>query len=189
MRIRFAAGSDEEEARALESMRQRVDAFWQECADRITRAGNGCADPGEHERLARALADAALRAAPGIRAELDVLEGGVRRVVIAPEMDRGGEPLALEFVKRAPEVPRVRAVRFCPGGSVPPPLADVQSRYAVDLSRARVRVGFSRGHLLEAVVYSPSFSSAADERALGAASLLVTRLVGEELCHDFLGSV
>jgi hypothetical protein len=189
MRIRFAARSDEDEALALDALRNRVDAFWRDCGERLARAGNLGADPEARQQLELTLEAAARHASPAVRVELDALEDGTRRVVVVPESDTGGELLAEEFVKRAPRAPKLTVARFRSEVSVAAALKDVQARFDVDLSRARVRIGFSRGHLLEAVVYSPSFASAADERAVAAASVLMARLVGEELCHDFLGSV
>jgi hypothetical protein len=189
MRIRFAARSDEDEALALTKMRERMDAFWRQCEGRVTESDAWCSDPAERERLERALTASAFRAAPGIRVELDALDGGGCRVVIAPDSEIGGGPLADEFVLRAPRASMLSAVRFRPEAGVQASVDAVRARTGVDLALARVRMGFSRGHLLEAVVYSPSFSSAADESGRDAASLLIERLVGEELAHDFVGSV
>src|SRR5438552_2659053 len=97
MRIRFAPRSDGDEARGLGALRERIDAFWLDSADRITRAGP-YADPELFRRLERDVTAAARRAAPGVQVEIDVLEAGARRVVVMPESDTGGEPLAREFV-------------------------------------------------------------------------------------------
>ncbi|HEX3597946.1 MAG TPA: hypothetical protein VHU80_22710, partial [Polyangiaceae bacterium] len=126
---------------------------------------------------------------PGMRVELDALDGDERRVVIAPESEMGGALVADEFVRLAPRLASISATRFRPEVDVAAALADVRMRVGVELERARVRMGFSRGHLLEAVVYAPSFSHAADDRAHAAASLLLGRLLGEGLFHDFIGSV
>ena len=188
MRIRFAARSNEDEWEALQALRRRIDSFWQECDDelarRMARLGTG-----ERKAIERALTDSARRAAAGVRVELDVLEGGERRVVVAPDSDAGGEPLADEFVRRAPPKPKRAAVRFRPEVDVKAAVTEARARFGVDLERARVRMGFSRGHLLEAVVYAPGFSHAGDERAQDASELLVARLLGEALFHDFVGSV
>ena len=188
MRIRFAARSNEDEWEALEALRRRIDVFWQECDDLLPRRVERFTD-GDPLRLERELTESARRAAPGVRVELDVLEGGERRVVVAPDGDVGGEPLADEFVRRAPVRQKRAAVRFRPEVDVKIAVADVRARAGVDLERARVRMGFSRGHLLEVVVYAPGFSHAGDERAEQASELLVARLVGEELFHQFVGSV
>ena len=189
MRIRFASRSNEDEWEALEALRRGMDAFWKECADQVTSAGTSYGDAVERARLERVLTLSARKVARGVRVELDALPGGERRVVVAPESETGGAPLAEEFVRRAPRSPRLSAVRFRPEVDVEAALADVRERVGVDLERARVRVGFSRGHLLEAVVYAPGFAHAADERARAAAELLVSRLLGEALFHDFVGGI
>jgi hypothetical protein len=170
-------------------MRERVDAFWRDCEDGVTRSDAWRTDPVERQRLEHALTAIARRAAPGIHVELDALDGRELRVIVAPDSEIGGGPLAEEFVLRAPRGRKLSAVRFRPEAGAPAAVAEVRARTGVDLERARVRLGFSRGHLLEAVVYSPGFSSAADENARDAAWLLIERLVGEELAHDFVGSV
>jgi hypothetical protein len=68
-------------------------------------------------------------------------------------------------------------------------LADVRARGTKDLAGARVRIGFSRGHLLEIVVFSHAVSSAADEAALDAANMLVPRIVGEQVFDEWVGSI
>ena len=73
--------------------------------------------------------------------------------------------------------------------SVPDALARVRSETGLDLTAARARLGFSRGHLLEIVVMSSSFGSATDDRALDAANLLVPLLVGEEVFDDWVGAI
>jgi hypothetical protein len=188
MRILFAARSDEDEWEALQALRRRIDAFWQSCDDELARR-TARFGAGERKQLERALTDAARRAAPGIRVELDVLDGAAHRVVVAPDDDVGGEPLADEFVRRAPGKLKRVATRFRPEVDAKTAVTEVRARFGVDLERARVRMGFSRGHLLEAVVFAPSFSHAGDERAQEASELLVARLLGEALFHDFVGSI
>jgi hypothetical protein len=188
MRIRFAARSDEDEWEALQALRRRIDAFWQSCDDVLARR-TARFGAGERKLLERTLTEAARQAAPGVHVELDVLEGGEHRVVVVPDGDTGGEPLADEFVRRALGKTNRIAARFRPEVDAKTAVTDVRARFGVDLQRARVRMGFSRGHLLEAVVYAPSFSHAGDERALEASELLVARLLGEALFHDFVGSI
>src|SRR5262249_52746439 len=83
----------------------------------------------------------------------------------------------------------VSFVRYRAESEVETALADARDRFGFDLSRARLRVGFSRGHLLEVVVHSSYFSSSDDGPGLDAANLLVRRLIGEELFEDWIGSV
>jgi hypothetical protein len=80
-------------------------------------------------------------------------------------------------------------VRYRGESDVAHALAEVRDRFGVDLSDARLRIGFSRGHLLEVVVLSSAFSSAADGPGLDAANFLVLRLIGDELFDDWVGAV
>lgn len=68
-------------------------------------------------------------------------------------------------------------------------LARVHSETGLDLTGARARIGFSRGHLLEIVVLSSAFGSATDDRALDAANLLVPLLIGQRAFDDWVGAV
>lgn len=81
----------------------------------------------------------------------------------------------------------LRSARFVPALPFLAAVAEVQARHALDLSRARARCGFSRGHLLDVVVYVPGGVGSAQERA--AAEALVLLVLGEELFERWLGSV
>jgi hypothetical protein len=75
------------------------------------------------------------------------------------------------------------------GLSVEEALHRVRTETGLDLDGARARLGFSRGHLLELVLLSSAFGSAADERALTAANLLVPYLIGEAAFDDWVGAI
>ena len=66
-------------------------------------------------------------------------------------------------------------------------LCQVRRQSGLDFSKARARVGFARGHLLEVVVYLPGGNGNTLESE--AADELVLRLVGEELFERWIGSV
>lgn len=73
--------------------------------------------------------------------------------------------------------------------SVEEALHRVRTETGLDLDGARARLGFSRGHLLELVLLSSAFGSAADEQGLDAANLLVPYLIGEAAFDDWVGAV
>lgn len=81
----------------------------------------------------------------------------------------------------------LRAARF----AAPLALADaaraVHKRTTLDFSKARARCGFSRGHLLDVVVYVPG--GIGDQRETQAAESFVKLLVGEELFERWVGTV
>ncbi|MEO8900141.1 MAG: hypothetical protein ABI488_00990, partial [Polyangiaceae bacterium] len=66
-------------------------------------------------------------------------------------------------------------------------VAQIRTRSGLDLSKARVRAGFARGHLLDIVVYVPGGKGTADETEQ--AEELVRLLVGEESFERWVGSV
>lgn len=66
-------------------------------------------------------------------------------------------------------------------------VAQVRARTGLDLTRARARSGFGRGHLLEIVVYVPGGNGSAAQTE--AAEELVRLVVGEELFERWVGTV
>ena len=81
----------------------------------------------------------------------------------------------------------LRTARFAPALACSLSLSQVQTRCGVDLSRARARSGFSRGHLLDIVVYVPG--GLGDARERDAAESLVQLSIGEELFERWVGTV
>lgn len=88
-------------------------------------------------------------------------------------------------VHRALEL--LRSARFEAAQPFPVALARVEQRHSLDLSRARARCGFSRGHLLDVVVYVPGGHGNAEEQA--AAEDLVELSIGEESFERWVGTV
>ena len=88
-------------------------------------------------------------------------------------------------MRRALEI--LRSARFAPALSCAQAVARIRAEWSLDFSRARVRSGFARGHLLDVVVYLPGGSGA--EHEADAADALVRLLIGEELFERWLGSV
>jgi hypothetical protein len=88
-------------------------------------------------------------------------------------------------VRRALEL--LRRARFAAAAPFPVALAQIEQRHSLDLSKARARCGFSRGHLLDVVVYVPGGHGNAQEQA--AAEDLVELSVGEESFERWVGAV
>lgn len=88
-------------------------------------------------------------------------------------------------MKRALEL--LHCARFAPPLDCAEACARVLREHGVDLSRARARTGFARGHLLDVVVYVPG--GLGDARESDAAEALVRLVLGEELFERWVGSV
>ncbi len=178
MRIRFAGPADTERA-ARKKASAELEGF---------HAALARTDVVDVASFERALVAALARVSPDLRVEVDAVGARERRVVVAPEED-GLEPLALQVIASAPRREGVTLVRHRPPLDIAAAVEDVRARTGKDLANARVRLGFSRGHLLELVVHSPSFGSASDEEGLVAANLISARLLGDELFDDWVGAV
>ena len=82
---------------------------------------------------------------------------------------------------------RMRATSFAPALACVPACSRVVAEFGVDLTRARARCGFARGHLIDVVVYVPG--GLGHEREQEAAEELVWLLVGAELFERWIGKV
>jgi hypothetical protein len=81
----------------------------------------------------------------------------------------------------------LRSARFAKALPCPAALAQIQLNHGLDLNRSRARCGFSRGHLLDIVVYVPGGVGSAQEQT--AAEDLVRLVVGEEQFERWVGAV
>ena len=68
-------------------------------------------------------------------------------------------------------------------------LRAVRQRYGIDLSDARVRAGFGRGHALELLLHARAVQSAVDTAALPAARALLRSSLGPETFDTWVGDV
>lgn len=68
-------------------------------------------------------------------------------------------------------------------------LERVRAETGIDLSRASIRAGFARGHLLDIVVRSAEVSNDRAERARTAAEKLVCGILGERIANDWIGRI
>jgi hypothetical protein len=124
------------------------------------------------------------------RIGVDLLDGDDRRaIVLSPGGARPLRPVIEAIAGRAPALPRLRVLTALPPGSIEYALQRVRDELGVDLTEARVRAGFARGHLLDIAVFAPDFASNNDERALEAAELVVQLLIGERLYDDWIGEL
>lgn len=165
MRVRFA-GYDEREQRKLAALDAHIEHMFAAAAD--------CQPDLSWWRASLQAID------PALDAEWSADAGLVVRSDV-----RGLCPLVERIVARAPIGTSLSAGR--PGSPLTPLLARIQRTLGVDLGRARVRVGFGRGHLLDVVLYLPG-GTACDEEQV-AAEELVWGLLGERRAHDWIGGV
>lgn len=189
MRIRFAPPARDRDVAGRDALQARIHAFWSSAGGELSAFARRGGVPGELAALERSLSAQLAQVSPGLGIEVDVIAERTVRVVLSALEGGAPEPLVAELIRRAPASDKFVAVRHRPPMALDLALADVRARGGVDLAGARVRAGFSRGHLLEIVVYSHAVSSAADEAALDAANMLVPRLVGEQVFDEWVGSI
>jgi hypothetical protein len=125
------------------------------------------------------------------RLDAEVIDapGPERVIALTARGDRSAQPLVDAICARAPSI---SPLRLSPGAPAQPrdaAIRRVQEELSFDVSDARVRAGFARGHLLELLIQSAAFADAADDRAIDAAELLVASLLGESVFEDWIGEV
>lgn len=187
MRIRFG---DAPARRAFDEspLVARIDGFWGEVARlEPSLMALRCTQTASDHLEAR-LTKAAQAVDRSLVVELDGPPGATRFALL-PGDDPGLQPLIERILSRAPAIASVTPVRHRVALAPLAAIDEIRARVGVDLTLARARIGFSRGHLLDAVVYAPGFGSASDERALDAANLLLPRLLGDEVFDTWVGSV
>lgn len=168
MRVVYA---EPEERRALD---RAVEDFWrrlgaQVTADDVERAGALC----------RAL-DERLSFEPYPDGE-----GGLGFAVRATTSE--AEPLAERIVAGAPSSLPFRVSSGRPKLPFELAVAEVKKKTGLDLTHARARAGFARGHLLDVALFVPGGKGKAEEDE--AAELLVDFLLGEQERRTFIGEV
>jgi hypothetical protein len=99
------------------------------------------------------------------------------------------QPLASATAARNSDLPGLQIHAYRPCASLESALDDVRQGSGFDLSRARFRAGFGRGHLLDLVVYHADFSSSVDSAALAAAERLIGLCLGEQKRSHWVADV
>ncbi len=174
MRFLFCSDGDRDAEERLSMM----DAAWQE----ITPLLDDYSDVRAIERVVQ-------RVEPCLETELLHERNGSRTLVITPREERHLRPLTDAFVERAPSLEGVRVTAHRPPRSHDEAIETIVNEHGFDLALGRARVGFSRGHLLEIVIYGHGFGGLADEAAGVAAERVVEALIGERLLDDWVGQV
>jgi len=145
------------------------------------------------ERSLAAATDATLASVralhPSLDAEVLADHGAGRVVVITPRDARKLRPLAGLLAERAAGVEGVRFTSHRPARGFEEMLETVGREHGFDLSAARARAGFARGHLLELVIYADGFGARGDEQAAVAAERAAEVLLGERVLDDWVGQI
>lgn len=178
MRFVFPS-SEEREASERVALEARMRAAWEEIAE-LFRAQHA-----DDARVARAVTNVDAR----LRSELLVERDGARTIVVTPREERRLRPLVDAFVECAPKLDGIHVRTHRPQRSFAEALATVKREHGFELDSGRARIGFSRGHLLELVIYGKGFGGRSDENAGCAAERLVEALVGERVLDDWVGQV
>lgn len=180
MRVRFFQANDEGETAAYLAMQRRVREFWSQFTQvQATPAQRWAGQLRAHLR--------ALDEALGL--EVDVRSEAERFLYVLGTDGASSTALAEAIVEQAPQVwPWTIATRR-PPTALETALRRVRQDTGFELSVARARVGVGRGHGVEVVLGSHWFRGADDEEALGAAELLVSTLVGDQVFEHWITGV
>jgi hypothetical protein len=180
--MRFSVPCAEgDEAREHQALAQRVEAAWRELGPGCA-SGSDAAAQGSLEELLR-------RVHPALCGELLRDRAGGRVAVVTPRERRSLRPLAAFVADRSPPLDGLSVVSHRPPDTFEAMVEVVRREHALDLGSAKVRAGFSRGHLLELVIYGAGFGGSLDERALLAAERAAEVLLGERVMDDWVGRV
>lgn len=129
-------------------------------------------------QLRRALPGARVSMAPASGSRVFDVVGGDRRSMLKRDA----------LLSRSPRESPV-ALRVSAGWSLGQALEQVVEQFGVDLSNARVRVGFGRGHLLHLTYFTELSASRSDPRLRYAVERFSTLLLGEDLFFDWVGQL
>jgi hypothetical protein len=179
MRVRFFAPEDEEETSAFVRLCDGIDDFWR----RFSRLAS---EPPSRwisdlrAALARVHEDLGLEA----RAQPD----GTQSLAIVPLGGPASWPLCRLCVERAPARYPWTFESQREALSLDATVAEVFDEFGVDFTRARARVGVTRGHLLEVVLASPDVNTH-DPTARDAAERLIALLLGDRRFDSWIATV
>lgn len=165
---------------AARAAQRRAFAVIEECRSLLVRSGrSGSEEPPRQEFLTRCV---------------ELLRSIDPRLGLRPKEERDGWIVTYaDLASRGlAELVSERAVELdvavgWPAQPLERVAADFLKRTGCDLSGARVRVGFTRGHLLEVVVALPIGLGVSEPELL--AEELVERLLGETLVDDWISAI
>lgn len=167
--------------------RAEREAFFARADSVIAEMRAACAG-GDSSAGGRAVAELAASLHPDLHAVTltDRPQGPL--LVMTPRGERGLRPLAAAVVARANEGEGIRFASHRPAESFGQ-MREVVRRHGYELDNAQARAGFSRGHLLEVVVYGAGFGGTKDDAASFAAERALELLLGERVLDDWIGRV
>ncbi|HVY31678.1 MAG TPA: hypothetical protein VHB79_34320 [Polyangiaceae bacterium] len=138
---------------------------------------------GDSERAEELLASVDERLA----LELELSANGEQGVAAITSNDASAWPLAeLILAEAPPDLGYALSLGRAPR-SLDDALAEIREAYDIELTRATVRAGFGRGHLLEVTLGVPGGTGSEIEQ--NAAENLVLSLLGERLFETWIGAV
>jgi hypothetical protein len=114
---------------------------------------------------------------------------GARLVIVGAGEDPALLPLAETVVARFPSLDGHRLSNHRPPRTLSEALEEVARLHGRDLTGARARAGFSRGHLLDVVVYAQDFGGRGDDASLAAAEHAARCLLGDRVLDDWVGDI
>ena len=174
-------GDDAPERQRREALLARMDVVHREIAS-IADASFDAETTARAQALVRSLDE-------NLGFEVLAESDGSETLVFSPRGERRLRPLVDAFISRAPARPGRRWVGHHPPRTLGETLERVRAEHHFELEDARARAGFSRGHLIDVVVYGAGFGGASDERAVVAAEHVVESLLGERVLDDWIGQV
>ena len=171
MRFRFVSDESDDDREARGRIAMRIDEFW-----------NAMRQGASAQELDRALGEVDER----LVCDLD---RDRRQLVISPCGEARLRPLVDVVLGRAPPLEGWELLQHRPPVPFDAALSLVEAEVGADLSKARARAGFQRGHLIDVVVHSHDCTGHEDERALHAALVLVEALLGERRVEQWIGDI
>lgn len=182
MRIVFRDAANHYESNAYQKLVEASDLLWRSIVE-TCREPTEAAGAAVSQTLEREIGARLSRIDRRLRVDVDEPRSGLGSIAISTAGERRLRPLAETIVERAPKLERWTVTVQRPAEPFDRALGRVRETTGVDLSDARARAGFTRGHLLEVVVYAPGGASRE------AAELAVESLCGEAVVDDWIAAI
>ena len=187
MRLEFSGYHTQSEERALAEVDCQIQAFWRAIGQTLSEgAMRGATSPPA------VLDDSVQSALEEIHEDLTCLfvpESGCWRIVVSASGNSAQRPLVERVVSAQTLPDGWRALGAVPRVPVEVAMAEMKRRYGADLTCARARAGFTRGHLVKIVMYLPDCGGAEDLAAREVACAALELLLGERALDDWVGEV